>query len=92
MLGSYLSCANIDEYEQLKEQWKFPLEKQFSLYYAETDEPPYTTEDIEPLCNYGSDAFITPYDQSDVYVKEWTDWVLEPTGVLRPVIINVRIW
>lgn len=91
-LGDYLSCTNKKEYDNLKKLWKFPAEKEFSLYYAETETLPYKTEDTKSLCNYGPDAFITPYDQSDVYAKEWTDWILDPSGELRPVIINARVW
>ncbi len=82
-----LNCDSPAKYQELKEKWAFPPEKEFSLYYVEAEQIPYDMKDAKYLCNQ-----VQPYDQSNVYAKEWSEWILNPDGTIKPVIYNIRIW
>lgn len=81
-------CADTTKYAALKDKWAFPSGKDFSIYYVPSGKVPYdlNTDKID-LCNKAQ-----PYDQSDLYVKEWSDWILNTDGTLKPTVINVKIW
>ncbi|MFH0752740.1 MAG: hypothetical protein V1914_04055 [archaeon] len=82
-----LNCSDLESYEELKEAWNFPIGKEFSLYYVTTEKLPYDMNKIVYLCNQ-----VRPYDQSDVFVKEWSDWILNINGTLAPIIFNLQVW
>ncbi len=75
-------------YQKLKERWKYPAEKDFSIYYVPSGKIPYNinTDKID-LC-----ARAQPLDQSDIFVKEWIDWMLNTDSSLKPIILNVKSW
>ncbi len=87
-----INCSGLEGYESLKEEWAFPAEKEFALYYVEAEKLPYDVTKAIPICNSGDKTFLSPFDQSNVYAKEWGDWILTPEGTMKPIIYNLRIW
>lgn len=82
-----IKCANKAEYDILKDKWGFPTGKDFAIYYVPSAKLPYDLNSKVDVCNIAA-----PYDQSNVYVKEWSDWILKPDGTRIPVIFNLRVW
>ncbi len=67
-------------YEQLKRDWKFPLQKNFALYQVD---------------NQGNENFILggdTFNQKNVFVRELTYWILSTTGDRTPITISFRVW
>ena len=81
------ACTNTETYLALKEKWGYPAGKDFAIYYVQSATIPYDLNSKVDICNVA-----TPYDQSNVYVKEWSDWILNPDGTRMPVIFNLRVW
>lgn len=86
------SCDTEVKYQELKRRWKLPESKEFSLYYVEADTIPYDITAAIPVCNYGTNTWVSVPEQVDVYAKEWNEWILSPDGTMKPIIINFRIW
>ena len=68
------------DYENFKKSWNFPMSKEFSLH---------TKKDLgyENLCNGGSES-----NQSNIFVKEFKDILLDKYGNKEDVLVNMRIW
>lgn len=67
-------------YENLKEEWNFPLGKDFSLYEDEG-------EGYINLCNAENEQ-----NQTNVFVKEFKDMLIDKYGNTKDIMINMRIW
>lgn len=70
----------------LKDNWSFPESKDFSIILANTTKKQYQQSDIIFSYNLNESE-----DQSNVFVKEWKDWIINNKGELYGVILNVRV-
>ncbi|MDO8556074.1 MAG: hypothetical protein Q7R96_02780, partial [Nanoarchaeota archaeon] len=69
-----------DGYEQLKEDWNYPAEKNFAIYEVD---------------NQGNENLIIggdPFDQKNVFVRELTYWKISDIGDRTPITISFRVW
>lgn len=78
-LNSISSRCNID-YESLKEKWNFPMNKEFAIYLKKGDS-------YENFCNTGNEQ-----NQTNVFVKEFNDFILTKYGNGTGATFNIRIW
>lgn len=85
---SVRNLTNLNQdFESLKVSWNLPLNKDFSILLANTSKLQYAKEEVIFFYNYSD-----PFEQADVFVKEWRDFILNKNGQLDPVIMNIRIW
>lgn len=78
LLTIYNNCnAN---YEIFKGGWNFPMSKEFSLHTKKDT-------DYENLCNGGFES-----NQSNIFVKEFKDILLDKYGDKEDILVNMRIW
>lgn len=76
------------DYDILKQDWGFPENKEFSFYVVEGVAYDYSEDEI--IKRYQP---VEPFQQAQVFVKEWKDWKLDKTtGEREGVIINVKVW
>ena len=72
-----------DKYNnELKPKYGFPLLKEFSIHIKGT-----TDSTIE----YNFQP-IQPEVDANVFVREWSDFILETNGIRKPANVNIRIW
>ena len=67
-------------YEQLKENWHYPTEKNFAIYEVN---------------NQGDENLIIggdPFQQRNIFVRELTYWTLTGNGDRTPITISFRVW
>ena len=67
--------------DELKPKYGFPLLKEFSVYIKGSDYP--NIQPFEP---------VQPEVDANVFVREWSDFILEPNGIRKPVNVNIRVW
>jgi hypothetical protein len=67
-------------YETLKEEWNFPLNKEFSLYTKEG-------MSYKNICNGENEL-----NQTNVFVNEFKDILLYKYGDKTDILVNMRIW
>lgn len=83
--------ANPDEaaaaYTVLKEEWHYPLNKEFQIFMVPKSEPRYTLDEIYDVCNQ-----TEPFAQANVFVQERIDVTVDKLGNRKPVRINMRVW
>ena len=79
-LFGYLNDAvNGDlNYKQIKAKWGFPDSQNFNI-------------EIKGTQNFKFDR-IKPADNSDVYVRQISDYILNDNGELEPVTIRIVTW
>ena len=70
----------------LKNRWNFPESKDFSIILANTTKKQYTQNDV--IFSYNMKESL---DQSDVFVKEWRDWIISNKGELYGITLNLRV-
>ncbi|MBI2667448.1 hypothetical protein HYX17_01615 [Candidatus Woesearchaeota archaeon] len=70
----------------LKDDWNFPESKDFSIILANTTKKQYAQNDI--IFSYNMKESL---DQTDVFVKEWKDWIIGDKGELYGITLNVRV-
>ncbi|MBS3117774.1 hypothetical protein J4430_02750 [Candidatus Woesearchaeota archaeon] len=73
------------DYDALKETWGIPSDREFLIQIAQTDTFRYTFDDI--IFRY---ARQDPTFQSDVFVKEFRDILLDPNGTRTPILVNIQ--
>ncbi len=69
------------DYQQVKERWHFPADKEFAIYA-------YTKDNQELSVKKGPE----PPLHGSVFVKESNYWVVNSEGIIEPVTINIRVW
>lgn len=67
---------------ELKLKYGFPLLKEFSIHIK-------GTADLTIEYNFQP---IQPEVDANVFVREWSDFILETNGIRKPVNLNIRIW
>ncbi len=82
IFGISEKAINSLDYEDLKDKWKFPqgADFQVAINNIETGEEIFRL-DVE-----------TPYEQANVYVREWSDYILTEDGGKEAVKINMAVW
>lgn len=80
-----LSCANKDSYENLKDKWNFPPNKDFMFMIYDGAGYMYGEPTYE--CSVAD-----VYEQADVFVDEFVIYVFENDGTLKPMRVNMRVW
>ncbi len=80
--------CTLETYKQpLKNQWSYPLNKDFAVYYVMESSPQYAETDKIDVCSP-----VKPYDLAQVFVDEWAANKLDKEGKTSPLRINARIW
>jgi len=81
-------------YDQIKERWNIPLDKNFNITIENlTEYMPYNmTNDFKNgfYISIGSNEPIPP--QMNVFAREWNDWVLRPEAEIEPVRVTLTVW
>ncbi len=70
------------DYDDIKIKWKFPEGAEFWIKIKDME----TKDEIFSL---GDD---NPYEQADVYVREWGDYILSEKGIKTAIKINAGVW
>ncbi len=89
-------CQN--DYETAKDMFGLPETKEFAIYYVyDQANAIYDFEMTEGICNWDYDinnpyTNVAPYEQANIYVKEYLYWILEANGDTTPILINIRVW
>lgn len=71
---------NLDSYNDLKISYGFPITKEFSVHLIYPDN---TIFDFQPM---------KPEIDANIFVREWSDFILNDNGLRDPVIVNIRVW
>jgi len=79
------------DYEGIKEKWRFPEGADFGMkvIYLE-DNTPIFKLNIEESAE--EDYKYKAYEQANIYVREWTDYILNEKGTKDAVKINIAVW
>lgn len=90
--GAYLSlnslCSDAGTYQSLKEEWRFPQQKEFKITILDSAELiPAATPNGYDLC-----SVETFGEQDNVFIKDKMTWVLNKDGTKQGVIVRVSIW
>lgn len=74
--------------KQLKEKMGFPFTKEFSVHIKSVGTSP------PALCNNGECNFqpMPPEIDANIFVREWSDFILNYNGLRTPVTVNLRVW
>jgi len=83
IFGISLKDFNNLDYDDLKEEWRFPTGADFWIRIKYIDE---TKGELPP---FGSEE---PYEQANVYVREWSDYILNEDGTKEAIKINMAVW
>ena|SRR3989338_73902 len=75
------------EYTALKEQWNYPINKDFQIFVIPITNPRYTAEQMNNVCNQAQ-----PYEQANVFVQDRIDNTLDFDGNKEPLRISMRVW
>lgn len=86
-MGANSLCNTPEEYAALKQDWNYPLNKDFQIFLIQTASPQYTSDDMFPLCNQ-----TQPYAQTNVFVQESVDYIMDEFGNKNPIRISMRVW
>ena len=73
--------------DDMKTRWNYPQEKDFTIFLIDTSKTAYTFDDI--LYNYSSGDV---YEQTDVFVKERKENIVDEEGNRELVTVNIRVW
>ena len=81
--GIYMDVVDLikeEDYDLVKDRWRFPIGKEFSVYADEGD-------------GYEIISGGEEVNQTDIFVREWNDLFIDKYGnKTGEVAINVRIW
>lgn len=83
-LDRFMDLGDTDE---MKTRWNYPKEKDFAISLINTSKTAYTLSDI--AYNYSSGDV---YEQTDVFVKERKDDVVDKYGNRGLVTVNIKVW
>ncbi|MBI2663440.1 hypothetical protein HYX15_02815 [Candidatus Woesearchaeota archaeon] len=84
---SYNNLLNLEQnISKLKQNWNFPIDKDFSISLINTTNSQYNQTNI--IFSYNQKESL---QQTDVYVKEWKSWIINEKAELYGVILNVRV-
>ncbi|MFH1455924.1 MAG: hypothetical protein ABIF40_03165 [archaeon] len=97
-LDDLQTLCNTD-YEIIKTNFNYPENKEFSIYYVYTDDAVYDFTETIGLCNWDYNANpnrphteITPYEQANIFVKEYLYWILNEDGTTDSILVNIKVW
>jgi hypothetical protein len=81
-------------YEAFKDSIGFPESKEFRIYYVKAKVP---GESVPVIYNYEDDRIpvceaVEPYDQADIFVKEYITSFMDNFGEKFQARVNIRIW
>jgi len=80
---SYNKTESLEpDYEKLKEQWNFPSQRDFSIKV-------YNFSSIYPMIDY---THVNPPKEKNIYVRQWSTWLLNNNSIQTPVWINIQVW
>lgn len=95
---SYITTAS---YSNLKRKWKFPDTREFALYlcnnknswdycYANPSEGPYDGANL----NFNSSLYniTAPSKDTNIFVKEYKDWIVNSRGERIIIRILIQVW
>lgn len=71
------------DYEEIKDKWNFPEGADFWIKINYLDEE---KGELQPFGNEN------PYEQANVYVREWSDYILNEDGTKDAIKINMAVW
>lgn len=76
-------------YQKFKDDWNFPEGREFKIVILELTGPE-NAKIYTPYNEYGFSG--EPYEEAEVFVREWKYNILDKYGNRREVIVSMRVW
>jgi len=73
-----------DDYQQLKQKFNFPVDKDFIITVYEGKSPNNII--------YSYSKIIPTETEKHIFVLQWSDILIKKDGTTMPIIINIRTW